>query len=100
MRLPEQYHVKIATSLYLLAATDLMGAVFFISDVSSRGPSMSIMLANEFCLMMVSVAATATRYFLNLNDIRRGEPWENRSVALFYMDFIFGTRSIEVFLTV
>lgn len=99
MRLPDQFHVRMATSLYLLAATDFIGALLFIGDVGQRGPSMSIMLANEFCLMLVSVASTVTRYLLNMNDLRRGEPWEGRSAALFYLDFVFGitTKSFTLY---
>jgi len=100
MRLPNGFHSRMVTSVYLLAVTDFVGVMLAVADVIMKGPSMSILVANEFSLMLVSLGATVTRYVLNLNDIRRGVPWENRSAALFYLDFFFGTLGSEIYLLI
>lgn len=90
IRLPEQFHVKILAALYMLAVTDFTAVILSVAEVAESGPSMFILVANEFALMLVTLSSVATRYTLNLNDIRRGSPWENRSSLLFYLDFAFG----------
>lgn len=92
IRLPDKYHVRTLTALYILGVTDFAGAALAVADVVGRGPSMSILVANECCLMLVGVVSVFARYLLNLNDIRQGSTWEGRSACLFYMDFCFGTR--------
>lgn len=90
IRLPDGFHVRMATAIYVLAVTDFVGAALAILDVARHGPSMSILVANECCLMMVSSVAVLARYLLNLYDIRLGAPWDKRSSTLFYLDFAFG----------
>lgn len=48
--------------------------------------------------MLVSLGSTFTRYVLNLNDLRRGVPWENRSVVLFYLDFAFDLSKLLIYM--
>lgn len=48
--------------------------------------------------MLVSLVSTFTRYVLNLNDLRRGVPWENRSVVLFYLDFAFDLSKLLIYM--
>lgn len=47
IRLPDGFHVKVMTTVYILAVADFVGAALAISDVVLRGPSMSILAANE-----------------------------------------------------
>lgn len=95
IRLPDKFHVKMVTSIYMLTVIDYIGTVLAIRSVVLYGPSMCILIANEYCLMLVSLLSIATRYALNLNDIRRGGPWDERSSYLFYLDFAFGIHHVE-----
>lgn len=47
MRLPDGFHVRAMTTVYILVVADFVGAALAISDVVLRGPSMSILAANE-----------------------------------------------------
>lgn len=47
IRLPERFHVRTWTAMYLLAVSDLAFGLLALTNVVEKGPSMSILLANE-----------------------------------------------------
>jgi hypothetical protein len=47
IRLPDKFHVRMMTAVYILAGTDIVGAYLAIHSVIKRGPSLCILLANE-----------------------------------------------------
>jgi hypothetical protein len=49
--------------------------------------------------LLVSLLSIDVRYTLNAGDIRRGSPWEHRSIFLFYYDFVVDLLKLIIYTT-
>jgi len=94
-RLPDYFHPRMIMLVYLLICLDLFGIYSCINSVIQHGPSMAILFGNELNLLLISLISIMVRYTLNSLDLRRGAPWEHRSVFLFYYDFVIGMPAIS-----
>lgn len=97
LQLPPFFNGRVLTALYMLVVVDVLGLVHAVQSVLRSGPSMAILFANEFSLMLIALAATGVRYAVNLHDVVRGSPWEHRSVFLFYSDFVVDALKLVVY---
>ena len=88
VQLPKGFIYKIGGLLSLL----IFGAAFMVTDnvvsVLKKGPSMSILFANEYALTLVSLLGSCIRFTLNCMDaLNPDEAFEQRSTVIFYLDF-------------
>lgn len=88
VQLPKGFIYKIGGLLSLL----IFGAAFMVTEnvmsVLKKGPSMSILFANEYALTLVSLLGSSIRFTLNCMDaFNPDEAFEQRSTVIFYLDF-------------
>lgn len=88
VQLQKSFIYKIGGLLSLL----IFFAAFMVTDnvisVIKKGPSMSILFANEYALTLVSLIGSCIRFTLNCMDaLNPDEAFEQRSTVIFYLDF-------------
>jgi hypothetical protein len=88
VQLPKIFIYKIGGLLCLL----MFGAAFMVTEnvmsVLKKGPSMSILFANEYALTLISLIGSCIRFALNCMDaFNPDQAFEQRSTVIFYLDF-------------
>ncbi|MCO5556125.1 hypothetical protein L7F22_009669 [Adiantum nelumboides] len=84
------FHVRMITILSMLFEFDLFLATFavevLIIDKDRKG--IMIMFANEFFILGATLWSTICKYLINCQDMRSEEPWEAKSMYVFFVDLI------------
>ncbi|KAF9133107.1 E3 ubiquitin-protein ligase hrd1 [Mortierella sp. 14UC] len=86
--IPLSFHVRMVTIMTILVSLDILLVLHAIDLVTVRGPNMMIMFGFEYTLLATSLTAAFGKYVLHTIDMRREDPWENKSMLLFYLDLI------------
>ncbi|CAG8764154.1 10139_t:CDS:2, partial [Gigaspora rosea] len=90
---PISFHVRIVSLMEILCAIDIY-LVYHAVDVTlqnvtlKNGPNMMIMFAFEYSILGATIISTLFKYILNVIDMRREEPWENKSIYVFYLELV------------
>ncbi|CAG8725109.1 31545_t:CDS:10, partial [Racocetra persica] len=85
---PMSFHVRIVSLMEILCAIDIY-LVYHAVDVSLKnGPNMMIMFAFEYSILGATIISTLFKYVLNVIDMRREDPWENKSIYVFYLELV------------
>jgi E3 ubiquitin-protein ligase synoviolin len=77
------------TVLSTLWIIDILLIIFAADSILLDGPSVMIMFASEYMIMLATLLGTTFKYGVNVHDLRRsdaGDTWENKSVYTFYID--------------
>ncbi|PWN38131.1 uncharacterized protein FA14DRAFT_118203, partial [Meira miltonrushii] len=84
------FHVRMIAILSMLFEFDLFLATFavevLIIDKERKG--IMIMFANEFFILGATLWSTIAKYLINCQDMRSEEPWEAKSMYVFFVDLI------------
>lgn len=90
---PTSYHVRMASVMSVLTASDLVLFVYAVqSSISLKGHTANVLFASEFAILIASIAGIWARYIVGILDLRhaRGRVdapvWEEKSMYLFYID--------------
>ncbi|KAF9201066.1 E3 ubiquitin-protein ligase hrd1 [Haplosporangium sp. Z 27] len=86
--IPLPFHVRMVTMIAMLVSLDVLLVFHAVNMVSLRGPNMMIMFGFEYTLLATSLMASFGKYVLHTIDMRSEEPWENKSMLLFYLDLV------------
>ncbi|KAG0244532.1 E3 ubiquitin-protein ligase hrd1 [Actinomortierella wolfii] len=86
--LPASFHVRMVSMMSLLIYIDVLMVSSAISHFFLSPPNMMIMFAFEYTLLATSLAASFGKYTLHTIDMRSEEPWDNKSMLLFYLDLL------------
>ncbi|KAF9148217.1 E3 ubiquitin-protein ligase hrd1 [Linnemannia schmuckeri] len=86
--IPLSFHVRMVTIMTILVSLDILLVLHAIDLVTVRGPNMMIMFGFEYTLLATSLMASFGKYVLHTIDMRREDPWENKSMLLFYLDLV------------
>lgn len=87
--IPRIFHLRMVTVLSTLWIIDACLIVFATDSILLDGPSVMIMFASEYMIMLATLLGTTLKYAVSVHDLRRGEEngaWENKSVYIFYID--------------
>ena len=76
------------TVLSTLWVIDTLLIVFATESILMDGPSVMIMFASEYMIMLATLLGTTLKYGVNVHDLRSEVPWENRSVYIFYIELM------------
>ncbi|KAG5463629.1 MAG: hypothetical protein BJ554DRAFT_5877 [Olpidium bornovanus] len=74
------------TLLNLLGFIDALLTAYAVNVYRKKGPNMMIMFGFEYTILFASVIATAVKYMLHVIDMRTEEPWEDKSIYVFYLE--------------
>ncbi|KAF9106530.1 E3 ubiquitin-protein ligase hrd1 [Mortierella sp. AM989] len=86
--IPLPFHVRMVTMIAMLVSLDVLLVFHAVNMVTLRGPNMMIMFGFEYTLLATSLMASFGKYVLHTIDMRSEEPWENKSMLLFYLDLV------------
>ncbi|KAF9993419.1 E3 ubiquitin-protein ligase hrd1 [Entomortierella chlamydospora] len=86
--IPLPFHIRMVTMIAMLVSLDILLVFHAVNMVTLRGPNMMIMFGFEYTLLATSLMASFGKYILHTIDMRSEEPWENKSMLLFYLDLV------------
>lgn len=87
--IPRIFHLRMITVLSTLWVIDALLIIFATDSILLDGPSVMIMFASEYMIMLATLLGTTLKYGVNVHDLRRGDDqgaWENKSVYTFYIE--------------
>ena len=84
--IPRIFHMRMITVLSTLWLFDLVLILFAAESIFMEGPSVMIMFASEYMIMLAMLLGTTLKYAVNVYDLRSDIPWDNKSVFIFYID--------------
>ncbi|GJN90576.1 hypothetical protein Rhopal_003588-T1 [Rhodotorula paludigena] len=79
-------HARMAGILSLLWLADVVLILYAFDSIMIDGPTVMIMFASEYMILLAQVWSTTMKYGINCVDLRRQEPWEEKSIYIFYVD--------------
>lgn len=85
-----KFHIRMGSCVSLLLLVDFWLVKVCLSNIFARGPNVMIMFAFEFTILASSALGVAGKYALNLAEARRRatEPWDNKSLYVFYLELV------------
>lgn len=79
-------HARVLLLMSCLAALDAAFLHHAVSTCLERGPSVLLLFAFEYLILVSSVTSSFIKYGLFVNDVRLGGRWDDKGVWLFYLD--------------
>ncbi|GAA5918884.1 hypothetical protein JCM1841_006658 [Sporobolomyces salmonicolor] len=79
-------HARMIGLLSLLWLVDLVLFLFSVNSILLDGPTVMIMFASEYMILLAGVWSTTMKYGINCIDMRREVPWEDKSIYVFYVE--------------
>ncbi|CDH56792.1 zinc finger protein [Lichtheimia corymbifera JMRC:FSU:9682] len=80
------FHVRMINLMALLLIVDCVLAQHAINVTMRKGPNMMIMFGFEYTILIWTMLSTMGKYIINVVDMRSEEPWEGKSMCVFYLD--------------
>lgn len=91
------FHVRMICCLTALYLTDIFLLLFAAESILLEGPSVMIMFASEYLILLTTVWSTTCKYALNVYDSRQ-ENWEHKSMYVFYVDLVADFAKLVIYL--
>ncbi|KAG9286468.1 hypothetical protein G9A89_014634 [Geosiphon pyriformis] len=88
LAVPMSFHVRMVALMEILCAVDALLVLHAVDVTMKKGPNMMIMFAFEYSILGATIISTFCKYILNVIDMRREEPWENKSIYVFYLELV------------
>ncbi|CAG8511101.1 9434_t:CDS:2 [Paraglomus occultum] len=92
------FHVRMLALMEILCSVDSLLVMHAINVTRQKGANMMIMFAFEYSILACTVIATFLKYLLNVIDMRREEPWENKSIYVFYLELVTDFFKLIIYL--
>jgi E3 ubiquitin-protein ligase synoviolin len=80
------FHVRIVSVIVILLLLDSLMLAWSLDYTLKFGVSMVIVLGFEYTILWSNALTGLLKYILHSIDLRREEPWENKSMLIFYID--------------
>ncbi|KAG0166495.1 E3 ubiquitin-protein ligase hrd1 [Apophysomyces sp. BC1015] len=82
------FHARMVNLMILLLLIDVLLAHHAVDVTMIKGPNMMIMFGFEYTILICTMMSIIGKYILNVIDMRNEEPWENKSMYVFYLDLV------------
>ncbi|GAA5965387.1 hypothetical protein JCM3765_004880 [Sporobolomyces pararoseus] len=92
-------HARMIGLLSLLWVADVVMVLFAADCILVEGPTVMIMFASEYMILVASVWATSMKYIITCIDMRREVQWEEKSIYVFYVELIADFFKLVTYLT-
>ncbi|GAA5984220.1 hypothetical protein JCM10908_006098 [Rhodotorula pacifica] len=92
-------HARMVGLLALLWLADIGCLVFAIESIMIDGPTVMIMFASEYLILIASVWTLSAKYVINCIDMRSEAPWEEKSIYVFYVELAADFFKLCTYLT-
>lgn len=84
--IPRSFYIRMFSLLSLLQTIDFLLVAYAAQTILVDGPSVMIMFASEYMILLATLVATYAKFGVNCYDLRSEVPWDNKSVWIFYID--------------
>jgi len=82
------FHIRICSVIVILLFLDTLMLVWSFDYTLKFGISMVIVLGFEYTILWSNALTGLLKYILHSIDLRRENPWENKSMYIFYIDLV------------
>jgi len=82
------FHVRICSVIIILLLLDTLMLAWSLDYTLKFGISMVIVLGFEYTTLWANALTGLLKYILHSIDLRREEPWESKSMYIFYIDLV------------
>eukprot|EP01097_Dermamoeba_algensis_P005448 TRINITY_DN3466_c0_g1_i2.p1 TRINITY_DN3466_c0_g1~~TRINITY_DN3466_c0_g1_i2.p1 ORF type:complete len:492 (+),score=109.35 TRINITY_DN3466_c0_g1_i2:205-1476(+) len=73
--------------MLILLLADVGFSLYAAYTYSLKGPTMTMLFGFEYSLLAIMNVTTMTKFFFHIYDVRREGRWDNKSVAVMYLEF-------------
>ncbi|GAA5886011.1 hypothetical protein JCM6882_004232 [Rhodosporidiobolus microsporus] len=98
-RVTRAAHARMIGLLSLLWVSDVLLLVYAVDSILFDGPTVMIMFASEYMILLANIWSTTAKYVINVIDMRREEPWEEKSIYVFYVELAADFFKLLTYLT-
>eukprot|EP01120_Amphizonella_sp_Union-15-10_P014159 TRINITY_DN6780_c0_g1_i2.p1 TRINITY_DN6780_c0_g1~~TRINITY_DN6780_c0_g1_i2.p1 ORF type:complete len:567 (+),score=85.87 TRINITY_DN6780_c0_g1_i2:69-1769(+) len=92
-------YIRIFTLMCTLLFVDWKFLDWMIQYTRNQGPSMMMLFAFEYMILLCSITITMVKFFLNLYDLQfQDGRWESKTVYVLYLEFIADMVQLVVYL--
>ncbi|GAA6016669.1 hypothetical protein JCM11491_000201 [Sporobolomyces phaffii] len=92
-------HARMIGLLSLLWIADVIMVLFAADCILAEGPTVMIMFASEYMILVASVWQTSMKYIITCIDMRREVQWEEKSIYIFYVELVADFFKLVTYLT-
>ncbi|BGO91614.1 hypothetical protein NBRC10512_008061 [Rhodotorula toruloides] len=92
-------HARMIGLLSLLWLADIACLFYAVESIMLDGPTVMIMFASEYMILLATVWTTTMKYALHCIDTRRDVPWEAKSIYIFYVELAADFFKLCTYLT-
>ncbi|BGO99863.1 hypothetical protein RTG_00666 [Rhodotorula toruloides ATCC 204091] len=92
-------HARMIGLLSLLWLADIACLFYAVELIMIDGPTVMIMFASEYMILLATVWTTTMKYALHCIDMRRDAPWEAKSIYIFYIELAADFFKLCTYLT-
>lgn len=115
------FHIRMFSAMTILGLIDAAMITFAVNHILKRGTSMMVIFAFEvridrliskasvgggglniyryfhfqYTLLFTVLLATFLKYILHTIDLRSPDPWEDKSMYIFYLDLVVGKKLLK-----
>jgi len=82
------FHIRICSVIIILLLLDIILLGITLDYTLKFGISMVIVLGFEYTILFSNALTGLLKYILHSIDLRRENPWENKSMYIFYIDLV------------
>ncbi|KAM0791258.1 hypothetical protein ACM66B_005734 [Microbotryomycetes sp. NB124-2] len=87
-QVPRVAHVRMISLLGVLWLIDGLFVVLAVESILIDGPTVMVMFASEYLIMLASLWSVTAKYIICCIDLRSDAPWENKSLYGLYVDLV------------
>eukprot|EP00051_Salpingoeca_urceolata_P022041 m.352788 g.352788 ORF g.352788 m.352788 type:complete len:619 (+) comp19903_c22_seq7:157-2013(+) len=92
------FHFRMVSVVVALGAVDAYMVHFAAQSLLKSGLSMQLLFGFEYVVLAALITTTFFKYILQSLDLRSEQPWENKTVYMFYLDLLSDFIRLVVYL--
>ncbi|PWN42003.1 hypothetical protein IE81DRAFT_282564, partial [Ceraceosorus guamensis] len=94
------FHVRMVCVLWTLLCLDIFLVAFACEIILLHKQQVGVMIlfASEFMILTAGLLRTTAKYIINCHDLRHAEPWEGKSMYVFFVDLATDFMKLLIYL--
>lgn len=93
------FHLRMVSLMMILATVDFQLIAYAYTSTVSKGPSVQLVFAFEYAILLTILATTAIKYVLHVIDLYGENPWEDKAVFMLYTEVVIGFIKVSQILS-
>eukprot|EP01060_Flectonema_neradi_P038119 TRINITY_DN790_c7_g1_i1.p1 TRINITY_DN790_c7_g1~~TRINITY_DN790_c7_g1_i1.p1 ORF type:complete len:561 (+),score=98.91 TRINITY_DN790_c7_g1_i1:69-1685(+) len=80
--------LRLVLFLFTLIFVDGLSGLYFVNDMATNGPSVRLIILEEFVIMSILASTSLLRLLVHFIDARRNRRWEGKGSVRFYLEIV------------